>query len=186
MFLYISISLLLVCRHAHALKLSRVFADLSAFSLVLSSSACYADSGLLQGTVSIKDGVVPPSGEKVALYITARADPGVWVSAVRNIKNPPVLATRITSIESFPYAFTITDEKSSTPEGINTAAQWKSGALPLAVSARLDSDGVAATRSPEDLIGQGKAKFVNGNWEDVKITLEGRGVAGKFITEKKQ
>ena len=53
----------------------------------------------------------------------------------------------------------------------------------LVVSARLDMDGVAATRSPDDLVGRttitvGPAQQTN----DIAIALTGRGAFGKFAT----
>lgn len=165
-----------------ALKLSRVFAELSLISLC-TLSPCYAEGLRFEGTVSLNEGAVVPQGDKVALYITAKADPGVWISAVRSIKLPPVLTKRISPVESFPLDFTISEDADVTPEGVATVNEWKSGNLPLLFSARLDADGVAATRSPDDLVGQGTSNFVDGKWERIAITLEGRGVTGKFITQ---
>lgn len=57
------------------------------------------------------------------------------------------------------------------------------------VSARLDTDGVAATRDPSDLIGRG-AVTRQAALGDVPITVEvvlqGRGPAGKFATAKQK
>jgi hypothetical protein len=63
----------------------------------------------------------------------------------------------------------------------------------LIVSARLDSDGVAATRDPNDLVGRSVYKQkkrssgsgTDANEEMVTIELQGRGVGGKFVTGKK-
>ena len=48
--------------------------------------------------------------------------------------------------------FDISSDSDLTPEGAayNT---WLTGKKPLAVAVRLDTDGVAATRDPEDLVG---------------------------------
>ena len=43
----------------------------------------------------------------------------------------------------------------------------------LIVSARLDSDGVAATRSPEDLVGRGMYVYTNGRNENVFDSIRG-------------
>ena len=169
---------------SNAFKLSHVLSRLSIVSLISTMSPCSPSLALeIQGTVTVKEGSVLPQGENVALYITAKADPGLWTSAVRNIKLPPVLTKRIASVNTFPFEFTLSDEKDATPEGIATAKEWTSGDLPLLFSARLDSDGVAATRGPDDLVGQGSSNFKDGSWERVTIALEGRGVAGKFITQ---
>jgi len=74
----------------------------------------------------------------------------------------------------------------STVEGLQLLADWESGRLPLLVSCRLDADGVASTRSPDDLVGvsQSIAK-VEGKWEPFSIELVDRGVGGKFLTQQK-
>lgn len=138
----------------------------------------------LHGIVSIAPNVPVPTGEKVALYLTVREDVGIWQSAVRNQKPPPVLTKKITQLGDFPISFDITSQGDLTPEGAayNT---WLSGKQPLSVAVRLDTDGVAATRDPDDLVGQGSSELVDGKWTDVVVALEGRGVAGKFITNKK-
>ena len=55
----------------------------------------------------------------------------------------------------------------------------------LIVSARWDSDGVAATRDPEDLVGRGVWKHnggTGGGGNNVEIILTGRGAFGKLVT----
>ena len=176
--------LLAIFPSSFSFKLSHFLSRLSIVSLISIAAPCYPTLALeIQGTVTLKEGAVVPPGENVALYITAKSDPGLWTSAVRSIKLPPVLTKRITPANSFPLEFTLSDETDMTPEGIATAKEWQSGNLPLLFSARLDSDGVAATRGPDDLVGQGTSNFKDGSWERVSISLEGRGVAGKFITQ---
>jgi hypothetical protein len=146
---------------------------------------CLAASSSLSGVVSLPESIIPITGEKTALYVTVKQDLGIWKSGVLNVKSPPVLTKRISPISNFPIEFSLDEEEDSTPEGIATAKDWKSGNNPLLISVRLDSDGVAATRSPEDLVGQGSVSLVNSNWERAEISLQGRGVAGKFITESR-
>ena len=100
-----------------------------------------------------------------------------------NAKPPPILSKRIEVASSqFPVEVTIDDSLDSTLEGKQLEKKWKSGDLPLLFSARLDEDGTASTRSPNDLIGQATVKYVGSEWERFEIVLGGRGVAGKFIT----
>ena len=83
---------------------------------------------------------------------------------------------------SFPYQFTLgvedlTPEWSGTPEG-----EWRG--RDLIVSARLDTDGVAATRQPEDLVGRSdirKAGAATG-WRGAEVELQGRGLTGRLLT----
>ena len=51
----------------------------------------------------------------------------------------------------------------------------------LIASARLDTDGVAATSDPEDLVGRSVLRKSLGA-ETVNVQLKGRGIGGKFIT----
>jgi hypothetical protein len=131
-----------------------------------------------------------------ALYVTCRPDrpdnvPGAILSGTRG-KPPPVLAARFEN-PTFPFQFEL-GSKDLTMEGISndsgTAAMedpnlqnvwWNKENL--VVSARLDSDGVAATRSPEDLVGRGFWK--NGD-ASVEVPLSGRGAFGKFATGAKK
>ena len=55
-------------------------------------------------------------------------------------------------------------------------------ALPLAVSARVDVDGDALTRSPEDLVG--RAEYTYTNASEVVVSMRGRGLAGRFLTTR--
>jgi hypothetical protein len=130
--------------------------------------------------------IAAPTGDKSALYITVREDVGVWTSAVRNMKPPPIMTKRMTNIKNFPVSVTLNSKDDMTQEGAASADEWMNSKRPLIISSRLDSDGVASTRSPEDLVGQGEAKY-NGNngWESFSVDLSGRGVAGKFITNQK-
>jgi hypothetical protein len=123
-----------------------------------------------------------------ALYLTARQDVGIFQAQIKNVKPPPVLSKRLPfakGSEAFPLEVTVSASEDLTPEGQELKAQWtKAGGLPLVISARLDADGVAATRDPQDLVGRAVVKKVDGKWEDGQIDLQGRGVAGKFITSK--
>ena len=165
-------------------SLTRKFVTASLTALLPFASIASA-STVLNGEVVIGSGVSVPSGENAALYLTVREDVGVWQSSVRNVKPPPVLSKRIpVTSASFPLKFTISSDADSTPEGVALMRSWTSGKNPLIITARVDEDGVAATRGPNDLIGRSNSDFKT-VWEDVNIEVKGRGVAGKFITNKK-
>jgi len=55
---------------------------------------------------------------------------------------------------------------------------------PLLVSARLDSDGVAATRDPEDLVGRVVAQAGRGGYGTAELPLQGRGLGGRLVTQR--
>ena len=126
-----------------------------------------------------------------ALYITCRPDrpdnvPAAILSGTRG-KPPPVLAARFAK-PSFPFSFSLTDDN-LTAEGMAASSSssstktfwWEND--DLIVSARWDSDGAAATRSPEDLVGRG---LLRRKIDDsvVVVQLEDRGAFGKFATKK--
>ena len=138
-------------------------------------------------TVSLPaDGSGWTASPDAALYLTARQDVGIFQAQIKNVKPPPVLSKRVSvtgGSEVFPVEIVVSGSSDLTPEGQDL--KWATGKLPLVISARLDADGIAATRDPQDLIGRVVVKKVDGKWEDGKIDLQGRGVAGKFITNKK-
>ncbi|CAJ1888524.1 unnamed protein product [Cylindrotheca closterium] len=107
-------------------------------------------------------------------------------------KSPPVLAARIEN-PSFPLDFSLVSPRDLTVEGAASISA-DNGQSPdfnnlwwnkedLIVSARWDSDGVAATRSPEDLVG--RAVWKNGEAK-VQLELGGRGAFGKYVTGSKK
>jgi len=120
-----------------------------------------------------------------ALYVTCRPDradnvPAAILSGTRG-KPPPVLAARFED-PVFPFDFAL-GENDLTLEGADSGGNWWNNDI-LVVSARLDSDGVAATRSPDDLVGRGLFLVEKGEGSaPVKIQLSDRGSFGKFITK---
>jgi len=155
-----------------------------------SSAQADATTLLLKGTVTLSSPEVVAaelsSQESPALYITCRPDradnvPAAILTGTRG-KPPPVLAARFAN-PSFPFQFSLSTDN-VTPEGAaseeNGAFWWKDE--DLIVSARWDYDGVAATRSPEDLVGRGLLRRKVD--ETVAVQLEGRGAFGKFATKK--
>jgi hypothetical protein len=150
----------------------------------------------LQVTVTLdpKDIVAPssttiPEMSDSALYITARPNtvdnvPRAILDGSRG-KAPPVLVARIAhmslSADAFPLVYTLT-ARDVTVEG--TGDWWRDGAL--IVSARWDSDGVAATRDPNDRVGRSMvATTTTMTLPQVVVELQGRGAAGKYFTRKK-
>lgn len=133
------------------------------------------------------EGIEKPPAPPPALYITARPNrpdnvPRAILDGSRG-KPPPVLAARCES-PGFPFRFQL-GEKDLTPEGAdgdNNGTFWWT-ADDLVVSARWDSDGVAATRSPEDLVGRNVWKHNESNAR-FELALQGRGSFGKFATKK--
>ncbi|KAL7551837.1 hypothetical protein ACHAWF_015027 [Thalassiosira exigua] len=154
----------------------------------------------LQPGLSIDESI----GSNAALYVTARPNrpdnvPRAILDGSRG-KPPPVLSARFSN-PSFPFEFTLTSQN-YTPEGASkvvggggvgdegtTATSGKADEVwwegdDLIVSARFDSDGVAATRDPTDLVGRGIYSATAGG-SSVPIELVGRGLFGKSVTAKK-
>ncbi len=148
----------------------------------------------VSGTVNLPPGPVAVSSDgeennqpptKPALYVTVRPNrpdnvPRAILDGSRG-KPPPVLAARFEN-PGFPFEFGL-GEKDLTPEGLGNESGgywWSSD--DLIVSARWDSDGVAATRSPEDLVGRNLWK--RGTTGGFVLDLQGRGSFGKFATKK--
>ena len=149
---------------------------------------------LLGGVATLKDGTrfEPPEGLSPALYVTARPETmsNLQQYSVQGGKAPPVLAARfpISGEDAFPFRFQLTanDVTQEGAIGLESAEStkpywWESETL--VVSARLDSDGVAATRDPSDLVGRGVGKALSE--DDTVVQLEGRGLFGKAVTNKK-
>ena len=179
---------------------------IGAFPWQLSNQAAHANDSLsiAKGTVFVSGKVNLPPGTTAqvtesnnnyeenkpptnpALYVTVRPNrpdnvPKAILDGSRG-KSPPILAARFES-PVFPFDFKL-GEKDLTPEGLgnsNGGGYWWS-ADDLIVSARWDNDGVAATRSPEDLVGRNLWK--QGTTDGFVLDLQGRGSFGKFATKK--
>ena len=141
---------------------------------------------LVTGRITVPSDYTATNSNTNALYITCRPDrpdsvPQAILDGSRG-KAPPVLTARYQS-PSFPFEFALT-ENDVTEEGkssTSTRSWWQNDKL--VVSARLDTDGIAATRSPEDLVGRGF--FLPGSSSSVvEIALGGRGAFGKFATKQ--
>lgn len=154
------------------------------------SASTSDDKSYVSGIVNLKSGlsIDETIGPNSALYVTARPNkpdnvPKAILDGSRG-KPPPVLSARFAN-PSFPFEFMLTSEN-FTPEGASkvdgTDDVWWSGEE-LIVSARLDTDGVAATRDPTDLVGRGI--YSAGGASPLPIELVGRGLFGKSVTAKK-
>ena len=124
-------------------------------------------------------------GASSAIYLTAKQDVGIWQAQVRNMKPPPVLTSRTAAPFSFPLEIILNGQTNLTPEGLGLQKEWQNGKVPLVVSARLDVDGVAATRNAEDLIGKATVSKdkASGLWTGCSIELEDRGIGGRIVTK---
>ena len=168
-------------------SMSRRAAAMCGLTAAVAPSAAHAsadpprDPPLASGVVRIADGVTPPEAQ--ALYVTVRLVPnqnqGLFVTAG---KVPPLAAARFPGPLTFPYKFELrtddlTPEWSSTP-----ASEWQT--RDLIVSARLDTDGVAATRQPEDLVGRSEIRKAGAQsgWTGADVELQGRGLTGRVLT----
>ena len=118
----------------------------------------------VKGTVNLPAKLeLPPDTSSSALYVTVRPNNPVNVPKAildgSNGKPPPILSIKITNINAFPCEFKLTDND-LTLEGNAKIRQdngeekfWWEG-QDLIVSSRWDTDGVAATRDPTDLVGR--------------------------------
>ena len=138
---------------------------------------------VISGTVTVKEGTdVPDAG---ALYVTVRLVPANNVGRyVSGGKVPPLATARFSGPIQFPLSITLsTDDLTPEFSGV-LASEWES--QDLIVSARLDTDGTAATRDPDDLVG--RALLVKGGssdatkWPPLKVELQGRGLTGRILT----
>ena len=181
------------CLHRRALFLasSSVCATVLAPRVVVRTARAADKPVFVQGLVTLAPDatIVELEGQTTnALYITCRPDradnvPAAILSGTRG-KPPPVLAARFEN-PTFPYSFKL-DVENLTPEGADGGGDGETGFWwsndDLIVSGRWDADGVAATRSPEDLVG--RAILAQKSGKDVTLRLQGRGSFGKFATKK--
>ena len=169
-------------------KIFRVGASIAASVIVgnpqLSVAALGPNDIQCQVTLPSTASGIYGQGSTSAIYLTAKQDVGIWQAQVRNMKPPPVLTSRTAAPFTFPLDLTLNGQTDLTPEGLALQKDWQTGKVPLVVSARLDVDGVAATRNAEDLIGKAiVSKDKDGMWSGCSIELEDRGVGGRIVTK---
>lgn len=149
---------------------------------------------LVKGTVTIKAPVrFPEDVSTSALYITARPNKADNVPKAildgSNGKPPPVLAARFSN-PTFPFDFELSEldltvegvaqVKSAASQSVSDTYWWEN--QDLIISGRWDTDGIAATRDPTDLVG--RSQFYASRGEKVELQIGGRGVTGKLVTGK--
>ena len=142
--------------------------------VALAPGAARADDVIVSGTVNAADAVVGPDA---ALYVTMRRGgaPQAAFSKFKAVPEPSLAAVRIPMKgKSFPVDFSI-PRSALFPDAPALPAEIKDVAL--TVSARLDQDGVAATRGPDDLVGS----VYTTPSAPAAITLEPRGVVSNFM-----
>lgn len=200
-----SLALLHPTKNAHAATIG-ITTQVDQPTTTTTTTTKAAGKILLKGTVTLQPGIIlPPSTPESnsALYITARPNtadnvPRAILDGTRG-KPPPVLAARLVNSYSFPLNFQLTaldltveggagDTSTSSDVNLEQGKEvdywWKD--MDLIVSARWDTDGIAATRDPTDLVGRGLAQsnVMRASEGRVIVPLQGRGIAGKLVTGK--
>jgi hypothetical protein len=173
--------------------------------IIASSNAVEAESeqsnisstAVIRGVVKLKPGTEVNPSDSAALYVTAK--PETTINAPKAIaemfagRPPPILTARFpisSGSTAFPFQFELT-ESDVTAEGSYGGTKYWWSDDNLVVSARLDSDGIAATRDPDDLVGRTVAFVADKDSrvfrydKPVELQLQDRGIGGKFITSKK-
>lgn len=140
---------------------------------------------VISGTITLVEGVHAPESLEKALYITAKPDLGFINSQLLLRKFPAVMSKRIPGEKvNFPLQYTISEKEDGTEDVNLQRTKWVG--LPMIVSARYDTDGVAATRDETDLVGKGdSSRNEDDSWQKADIELSDRGVGGKLVTAKK-
>lgn len=158
-------------------------------------AALAEDKGVVRGTVTLPEGATGTK-DTGALYVSARpeAEFGDILSAAKGGGNgnaPTVLLARYPAPITFPFEFSLKDPTDITPEGNPKFARSKWEDKDLIVVCRFDTDGVAATRGPDDLVGQSYARFDPRDKDKAdkerglaEIALKDRGVVKNFIDRK--
>lgn len=141
----------------------------------------------ITGIITLENGVKAPETLSKALYITVKPDLGVVNSQILLRKFPAVMTKRVEGKLDFPYQYTISETKDFTEDVNLKHDQWATGALPLLVSVRYDTDGSAATRDDTDLVGKGTSEFDKdaNKFKSANVVLEDRGVGGRLVTGRK-
>ena len=134
---------------------------------------------IVSGIITADEDLSTTRGNDAALYVTARPAP---TSSLAAGKVPPLATKRYAGPVTFPYTYTLESPGDLTPEYANVPREeWDS--QDLLIAARLDMDGVAATRGPDDLVGRTLArKQSDSTFSAAPLALRGRGVTGKLLT----
>ncbi|KAJ1457826.1 hypothetical protein M885DRAFT_514307 [Pelagophyceae sp. CCMP2097] len=148
--------------------------------LLLPTLAIAADDEVvLRGTVKATEGDLTSlrATGAAALYLTLKrgAAPQEILGLVKGTPNPPIGAVRIplASITAFPYEFEIRQSS------LFADAPALLAGFAVTVAARLDGDGVAATRGADDLVGS--AYTTVGSPDALVLELKSRGTVSNFL-----
>jgi hypothetical protein len=155
-------------RCTRAVLLARRHALLSLVSLPLAARA--AESWSVPVVVSLSE-PAELLAANAALYVTLRPTDGAAPLAAKRL---PLLGV------SFPLELLLT-EADELP-GAPPLSSWEK--VGLLVSGRLDSDGVAATRSPDDLVGRAAVGGRGAQRPASQLSLRGRGFGGRLVTQR--
>lgn len=106
-------------------------------------------------------------------------------AALQAGKTVPLATGRFAAPLQFPFAFDLsTADLSVEYQGVVDVESFDT--LDLIVSARWDTDGTAATRGPDDLVGRGsllkRGSRDGSSWTKPVVELQGRGMAGRLLT----
>jgi len=136
------------------------------------------------GTISLQPGVRAVDDASAALYVTARPAESVGGALQAGTKVVPLATARYSSPIAFPFDYCLTLDNLTAEYQSADATTYET--LDLLVSARLDGDGVAATRGPDDLVGRGLLKKAASRepaqWRAAPVELQGRGLTGRLLT----
>ena len=138
------------------------------------------------GTVQLQSGAAAVGADApgAALYVTAKpVDGGTGITAQAG-KTPPLAAARYSTPISFPFDWKLS-AADLTPEFASVdPSVWELS--DLTITARFDTDGVAATRGPDDLVGRGRLTKRGApdesQWTAAVVELQGRGLTGRLLT----
>ncbi|KAG5192063.1 hypothetical protein JKP88DRAFT_294230 [Tribonema minus] len=149
-------------------------------STLLIADTADTTPAVIKGVVSLDTGAVAPPQAGSALFVTAR---------LRAPQASAVVAAAKYAEPALPFEFEIA-AGDLTPDGQEFVKSATAPLADLTISARLDSDGDANTRSPDDLVGRSTVRgFAPGRTTsaaatEANVKLVGRGIGGKFITAR--
>mmetsp|Transcript_15972 Transcript_15972/g.48309 ORF Transcript_15972/g.48309 Transcript_15972/m.48309 type:complete len:181 (+) Transcript_15972:20-562(+) len=171
--LFVVVALLALARLTEALSSTTVVTrrSLAAGVAALSLPAHAETTTVVSGTVSLEKGTTAVTDEGAALYVTLKrgAAPQNVASLIAATPAPAIGALRfLVKDVTFPFKFAFARDDLF-PE----YADADLTGIQLTLAARLDSDGVAATRGPQDLVG---AAFVAGGDTSAVLELKPRGL----------
>ena len=146
------------------------------------------DAVVARGIVRLSAGAAAAVAD-AALYVTVRPiqepnAPAAGPPGATGKFAPPLAAARFAGPLTFPYEFELstkdlTEEFASVDPALYMARD-------LTVSARFDTDGVASTRGPDDLVGRTTLRkdgsAAAASWPAVVVELQGRGLTGRLFT----